>query len=123
MKTEPDPPATLGSTAEIHLRLIMWCEACRHQVEPDPAEMAERYGAEMTEVTTGIPAVDLIQSVEGRGGHRAGVEKASGVLAVRQPRCRHGGERDKAALVFSRRDRTRLSRSSRTLRPMSSPSS
>jgi hypothetical protein len=29
-------------------RLIVWCRDCRHQVEPDPAEMAERYGAEMT---------------------------------------------------------------------------
>jgi hypothetical protein len=26
--------------------LIVWCKACRHQVEPDPAEMAARYGAE-----------------------------------------------------------------------------
>lgn len=30
------------------LRLIVWCLDCRHQAEPDPAEMAERYGAEMT---------------------------------------------------------------------------
>jgi Zn finger protein HypA/HybF involved in hydrogenase expression len=22
----------------------VWCRDCRHQVEPDPAEMAERYG-------------------------------------------------------------------------------
>jgi hypothetical protein len=28
--------------------LIVWCNACQHQVEPDPAEMAARYGAEMT---------------------------------------------------------------------------
>ena len=26
------------------VRLIVWCKACQHQVEPDPAEMAERYG-------------------------------------------------------------------------------
>jgi hypothetical protein len=26
--------------------LIVWCKACRHQVEPDPAEMAARYDAE-----------------------------------------------------------------------------
>ena len=38
----------LGSTAEAHLRLIVWCKDCRHKVEPDPAEMAERYGAETT---------------------------------------------------------------------------
>jgi hypothetical protein len=30
------------------VRLIVWCLDCRHQVEPDPAEMAERYGAETT---------------------------------------------------------------------------
>jgi hypothetical protein len=29
-------------------RLIVWCWDCRHQVEPDAAEMAERYGAETT---------------------------------------------------------------------------
>jgi hypothetical protein len=29
------------------VRLIVWYLDCRHQVEPDPAEMAERYG-EMT---------------------------------------------------------------------------
>jgi hypothetical protein len=28
------------------VRLIVWCKACRHQVEPDPAEQAQRYGAE-----------------------------------------------------------------------------
>jgi hypothetical protein len=24
----------------------VWCKCCGHQVEPDPAEMAARYGAE-----------------------------------------------------------------------------
>jgi hypothetical protein len=48
MRSPPGPPATLGSTAEAHLSLIVWCKDCRHQIEPDPAEMAERYGAEMT---------------------------------------------------------------------------
>jgi hypothetical protein len=28
--------------------LIVWCRDCQHHVEPDPAEMAERYGAEPT---------------------------------------------------------------------------
>ena len=41
------PPATLGSTAAAGARLIVWYRDCRHQVEPDPAEMAEEYGAEM----------------------------------------------------------------------------
>jgi hypothetical protein len=39
---------TLGNAAAAHLRLIVWCRDCRHQVEPDPAEMAERYGVETT---------------------------------------------------------------------------
>ena len=34
---------TLGNTAA-QVRLIVGCLDCRHQVEPDPAEMAERYG-------------------------------------------------------------------------------
>ena len=34
--------------AAARVRLIVWCLDCHHQVEPDPAEMAERYGAEMT---------------------------------------------------------------------------
>jgi hypothetical protein len=25
-------------------RLIVWCKACQHQVEPEAAEMAARYG-------------------------------------------------------------------------------
>jgi hypothetical protein len=47
MKYQPGAPATLGSTAAAHLTLIVWCQ-CRHQVEPDPAEMTERYGTETT---------------------------------------------------------------------------
>jgi hypothetical protein len=41
------PPMTLGNAAKARVRLIVWCRACGRQVEPDPAEMAERYGAEM----------------------------------------------------------------------------
>jgi hypothetical protein len=37
---------TLGIAAAAGVRLIIWCKECRHQVEPDPAEMAARYGAE-----------------------------------------------------------------------------
>ena len=40
------PPMTLGNTAAAQVRLIVWCKGCGHQVEPDPAEMAARYGAE-----------------------------------------------------------------------------
>jgi hypothetical protein len=39
-------PMTLGNAAAARVRLIVWCTACRHQVEPDPTAMAERYGAE-----------------------------------------------------------------------------
>jgi hypothetical protein len=35
---------TLGATAAAQVRLIVWC--AKHQVEPDPAEMAARFGAE-----------------------------------------------------------------------------
>jgi hypothetical protein len=48
MKSEPGPPMTLGNAAAARVRLIVWCKDCRHQVEPDPAEMASRYGAETT---------------------------------------------------------------------------
>jgi Zn finger protein HypA/HybF involved in hydrogenase expression len=49
MKSEPGPPpATLGSSAIARARLIVWCRDCQHQVEPNPADQAERYGAEMT---------------------------------------------------------------------------
>jgi hypothetical protein len=31
------PPMTLGNAAAARVRLIVWCEECQHQVEPDPA--------------------------------------------------------------------------------------
>ena len=46
MKPYHGPPTTLGNAAAAHVRLRVWCKDCRHQVEPDPAEMAARYGAE-----------------------------------------------------------------------------
>jgi hypothetical protein len=39
---------TLGNAAAAMVRLIVWCRDCGRQVEPDPGEMAERYGAETT---------------------------------------------------------------------------
>jgi hypothetical protein len=36
---------TLGNAAAARVRLIVWCKARGHRVEPDAAEMAERYGA------------------------------------------------------------------------------
>jgi hypothetical protein len=35
---------TLDNAASARVRLIVWCRDCRHQVEPDPAEQAARYG-------------------------------------------------------------------------------
>jgi hypothetical protein len=37
---------TLGVAAAAGVRLVVWCKDCQHQAEPDPAEMAARYGAE-----------------------------------------------------------------------------
>ena len=45
MKSPTGPPMTLGNTANAKVRLIVWCKTCGHQVEPDPAEMAARYGS------------------------------------------------------------------------------
>ena len=47
MRSDTGPSMTLGNAARARVRLIVWCKACQHQIEPDPAEMAERYGAEM----------------------------------------------------------------------------
>ena len=45
MKSDPGPPATLGSTTEAGARIVVWCRNCGHSVEPDPAEMAASHGA------------------------------------------------------------------------------
>jgi len=47
VKSAPSRAATLGSTAAAGVRIVVWCKACRHQVEPVAAEMAERYGADL----------------------------------------------------------------------------
>jgi len=42
------PPATLGSTAVVaQARLVVWCRDCQHELDPDPAEHAARYGGEL----------------------------------------------------------------------------
>jgi hypothetical protein len=48
MKPYTGPPATLGSTTAAGARIVIWCRTCNHQVEADPAAMAERYGADTT---------------------------------------------------------------------------
>ena len=47
---------TLGAAAAAGVRLIVWCKACQHQVEPDPAEMT-RYGAEIDWREAGVLAL------------------------------------------------------------------
>ena len=37
---------TLGAAAGALVRLIGWCKAGQHKVEPDPAGRAARYGAD-----------------------------------------------------------------------------
>jgi len=46
MKPYRGPPMTLGVAAAARVRLIVWCKECVRQVEPDPGEMAARYGAD-----------------------------------------------------------------------------
>jgi hypothetical protein len=38
---------TLGNAAAAKVRLIVWCLNYQHQIEPDPADMAQRHGAEL----------------------------------------------------------------------------
>jgi acetyl esterase/lipase len=38
---------TLSNAAVARIRLIAWCRKCSRRVEPDPAEMAARYGASL----------------------------------------------------------------------------
>ena len=45
-KSPPGPPMTLGNAAAARVRLIVWCKACGHRAERDPAEIAQRCGAE-----------------------------------------------------------------------------
>jgi hypothetical protein len=71
---------TLGNAAAARVRLIVWCKACGHRVEPDAAEMAERYGAE-----TAVPDW----------------ARAARLLPVRQPQRRHGGDRDRATVALT----------------------
>ena len=40
---------TLGSAAAAPLQFMVWCKACGHRSEPDPAEQAPWYGPETTE--------------------------------------------------------------------------
>jgi hypothetical protein len=56
---------TLGNAAAAGVRLLVWCKDCQHQVEPDPAEMAARYGAE-TPVPDGVIGSPVPRQSAGR---------------------------------------------------------
>jgi hypothetical protein len=62
-KSQPDPRMTLGNAAKAQ---IVWCKACGHRVEPDPAEIARQYGTDtvLLECVIGssAPAVALARS-------------------------------------------------------------
>jgi hypothetical protein len=47
MSAYSGPRMTLGNAAAAKVRLIVWCRDRRRQVDSDPAEMAELYGADM----------------------------------------------------------------------------
>jgi len=83
---------TLGNAAAARVRMTVRCKECRHQVEPDPAEMAARYGAE-------TPVLDWRERLvcsrcggaAGRyGGKRNQAAVAGGALA-NEPSCSAGG--------------------------------
>jgi hypothetical protein len=48
MKPYRGPPMTLGNAADARVHLTVWCKACGHRSEPDPAVQARRYGPETT---------------------------------------------------------------------------
>src|SRR5260370_42337060 len=48
MKSEPGPPMTPGNAATARVRLICGAGNTSIRGEPDPAEQAQRYGAEMS---------------------------------------------------------------------------
>jgi hypothetical protein len=46
MKSALGRPMTLGNAVRAVVRLIVWCKEYGYQVDPDPAEQVQRYGAE-----------------------------------------------------------------------------
>ena len=85
MKLTPGPSMTLGSAAAAQVRLIVWCKACQHQVEPDPAEMAARYTADTSVIDwrerlvcskCGGRLADMVVT---------GTRRRRGVVAIRAP--------------------------------------
>jgi hypothetical protein len=50
-------PLTLGQALASHLRLIVWCKSCGHQVEPDVAEQVAHHGSTMAVVDWAVRLV------------------------------------------------------------------
>jgi hypothetical protein len=96
---------TLGNAAA-SVRLIVWCKGCQHQIEPDPAEMAERYGAETT-----VPdwAARLVCGL--CGSRRVNMVVSGTHLAATGPR--KDSSRPTAAVRFSRPRRRSMPQSRR----------
>jgi hypothetical protein len=46
IEIRPRPADDARERGPRRVRLIVWCKACGHRVEPDAAEMAGRYGAD-----------------------------------------------------------------------------
>jgi hypothetical protein len=57
---------TLGNAAAARVRFIVWCKDCQHQVEPDPGEMAQRYGAAQRRCSIGAPGSSVPAAAAGR---------------------------------------------------------
>jgi hypothetical protein len=63
---------TLGSVAAAGFRLIFWCRACGHQVEPDTAELEERYVDERVRAALRFSG----WGISGPGSTRLGINPA-----------------------------------------------
>jgi hypothetical protein len=88
LKSEPaaDDARQLSGRPEY---AAVWCNPCQHQVEPDPAEMAARYGAETT-------VIDLAWAV----GLFPLRQPASGLLRRRSAFRVHRSERQKTPFAI-----------------------
>lgn len=65
MKTPPAPGMTLGCAVAAKVRLIVW-NARRHQVEPHPVDMAQRYGVQTNVGQSAGPRYVTIRSLRYR---------------------------------------------------------
>src|SRR6516162_7082696 len=87
-ETYTGPPATLGNTAAAGARLLVWCRACRHRVEPIQQQWLS--------VTAPTPPFALAQEVDLLALRRAGDRlRADGRAGVRV--CARGGASSSAS--------------------------